>query len=81
MNGKLYIKNEVFVGRVEAWTVKALRRAKKVSSVIYRWAPAGLYSLEKPGFVLFGIHIFNPHCSIIIISERQKYIKGILAIY
>jgi len=56
-------------------------RAKKLSSVIYRWTPARLDGFKKLGCVLFGIHIFNPHCSTVIISERPGCVKEILAVY
>ena len=66
--------------RVE-WLCGWLRGAKKLFSITFRWAPARLNGLKKLCCVLFGIHIFNPHCSTVIISERPGCVKEILTRY
>ncbi len=59
----------------------AVNGRQEAFPVFYRWTASGFDGFEILKHVFCDKHIFNPHCSNIIISESLGYVKEILAAY
>ncbi len=59
----------------------AVNGRQEAFPVFCRWTASGFDGFEIIKHVFCDKHIFNPHCSNVIISEQPGYVKYLLAPY